>query len=94
MVQWGDLYQELSINKCPKCDGRVDDLHPLGFYLSVCKRCKKFWSLQIIDYGPYLKQSFKNKHTATTETRMVITDNSIPLYTDKPKSRRLPKTNR
>ena len=62
LVHWGDVHVEMSIQKCPDCAGFVRDLRPLGFYLSVCDKCKKFWSLRIVDVTSELVAKFKKEN--------------------------------
>lgn len=58
LVGWGDIYVQLEINKCPNCQHGVNNLKPMGFYLSVCKRCNKFWSLKVVDVTKELDKKF------------------------------------
>lgn len=63
MAGWGDLHTRLSVNECPKCGKRLEELDPFGILtLGVCKPCKKFYSLVIADVTYYLAKSFRDKH--------------------------------
>lgn len=76
LAGWGDVLCKLEIGKCPKCDYYVRDLNPLGFFMGVCDRCKKFWSLKVVDVTKGLAPSFKKEN---------LPKSKVSLYQNKTK---------
>lgn len=61
-AEWGNLHASIEITECPKCGKRVENLNALGFWLSVCKPCKKFWAIKIADVTKELTPKFRKEN--------------------------------
>lgn len=64
LAEWGDVRADIEIHRCPnkKCGGILEKVSVLGFYMSVCKACKKFWSLKIVDVTKELTPKFRREN--------------------------------
>jgi hypothetical protein len=66
LAQWGSFHIDISIHKCPKCDGFLENLNALGvIYLGVCKKCRKFYGIVIEDVTSKLNPKFKRDNLPT-----------------------------
>jgi hypothetical protein len=65
MAAWGDLYMSVEIQRCqnPKCQHPLRNLNAFGvLFLGVCDKCRKFWSIQIVDVTKELNPKFKKEN--------------------------------
>jgi len=69
LASWGDLSFPVEINKCKKCDRRLEHISAMGVVaMAFCKICKKFYGLEITDITSRLLPKFK-KNILTGETK-------------------------
>ena len=70
MAGWGDLYMSVEIQRCQnsKCQHPLRNLNAFGvLFLGVCDKCKKFWSIQVVDVTSQLSPKFKKENLPYVE---------------------------